>query len=135
MGPRVKLLVNLFCKFSLKMLTMAGNRGPMMVETRGLKEANTEKPKWDAEELETRTSVMSLVEEKGGFTEAGLKKQITVDMSAPVVGGKVSTPNGWVDVDKVKFAAPNPTNKQTKTQLTEGAKVKEEKGVVATKGP
>ena len=45
----------------------------------------------------------------------------------------MSTPNGWVDVDKVKFAAPNPTNKQTKTQLTEGAK--EEKGVAATKGP
>ena len=49
--------------------------------------------------------------------------------------GKVSTPNGWVDVDKVKFAAPNPTNKQTKTQLAEGAKAKEEKGVAATKGP
>ena len=45
----------------------------------------------------------------------------------------MSTPNGWVDVDKVKFAAPNPTNKQTKTQLAEGAK--EEKGVAATKGP
>ena len=63
------------------MLTMAGNRGPMMVETRGLKEvnlvhtscsidgdnffssfqANTEKPKWNEEELETRTGVMSLV--------------------------------------------------------------------------
>ena len=27
------------------------------------------------------------MEEKGGFTDAGLKKQITVDMSAPVVGG------------------------------------------------
>ena len=67
-------------KCGFKMLTMAGNRGPMMVETRGLKEvtsmkscsktgkiillsyqANTEKPKWDEEELETRTSVMSLV--------------------------------------------------------------------------
>ena len=45
----------------------------------------------------------------------------------------MSTPNGWVDVDKVKFAAPNPTNKQTKTQLAEGTK--EEKGVAATKGP
>ena len=50
-----------------------------------------------------------------------------------ILSGKVSTPNGWVDVDKVKFAAPNPTNKQTKTQLAEGAK--EEKGVAATKGP
>ena len=67
-------------KCGFKMLTMAGNRGPMMVETRGLKEvismksssktgkiillsyqANIEKPKWDEEELETRTSVMSLV--------------------------------------------------------------------------
>ena len=28
--------------------------------------------------------------------------------------GKVSTPHGWVDVEKVRFAAPNPTNKQTK---------------------
>ena len=45
----------------------------------------------------------------------------------------MSTPNGWVDVDKVRFAAPNPTNKQTKTQLAEGTK--EEKGVAATKGP
>ena len=63
------------------MLTMAGNRGPMMVETRGLKEvklvhitcsgdghnnvssfqANTNKPQWNEEELETRTGVMSLV--------------------------------------------------------------------------
>ena len=65
------------------MLTMVGNRGPMMVETRGLKEvnlvhklypeslekdknfssfqANTEKPEWNEEELETRTGVMSLV--------------------------------------------------------------------------
>ena len=83
------------------------------------RQANTEKPKWNEEELETRTGVMSLVkledchiaklylfvllcschiaklyffcccqvEEKGGFTDAGLKKQITVDMSAPVVGG------------------------------------------------
>ena len=50
-----------------------------------------------------------------------------------ILSGKVSTPNGWVDVDKVKFAAPNPTNKQTKTQLAEGPK--EEKGVAATKGP
>merc|ERR1712192_370033 len=122
---RVKLQlfwVDLWKKCRLKMLTMAGNRGPMMVETRGLKEANTEKPKWNEEEVETRTGVMSLVEEKGGFTEAGLKKQITVDMSAPVVGGKVSTPNGWVDVEKVKFTAPNPTSKQTKTQLAEGKK-------------
>ena len=45
----------------------------------------------------------------------------------------MSTPNGWVDVDKVRFAAPNPTNKQTKTQLAEGTK--EEKGVAASKGP
>ena len=50
-----------------------------------------------------------------------------------ILSGKVSTPNGWVDVDKVKFSAPNPTNKQTKTQLAEGTKV--EKGVAATKGP
>jgi hypothetical protein len=28
--------------------------------------------------------------------------------------GKVSTPHGWVDVEKVVFAPPNPTNKQTK---------------------
>ena len=30
---------------------------------------------------------MEAVGEKGGFAEAGLKKQITVDMSSPVVGG------------------------------------------------
>ena len=50
-----------------------------------------------------------------------------------ILSGKVSTPNGWVDVEKVKFSAPNPTNEQTKTQLAEGTK--EEKGVAATKGP
>ena len=31
---------------------------------------------------------MNALDHKGGFTDAGLKKQITVDMSAPVVGGK-----------------------------------------------
>ena len=30
------------------------------------------------------------------------------------ISGKVSTPQGWVDVEKVVFAPPNPTNKQTK---------------------
>merc|ERR1712183_309881 len=112
---------------------MAGNRGPMMVETKGLKDANVVKPQWSPEEVEVRDEVIGSVGEAGGFTEAGLKKQITVDMSSPVVGGKVSTPNGWVDVSKVKFMPPNPTNKQTKTQLAEGTK--EEKGVAATKGP
>ena len=38
-----------------------------------------------------------------------------------------------MDVDKVKFAPPNPTNKQMKAQLAEGAK--EEKGVAGSKGP
>jgi len=31
-----------------------------------------------------------------------------------IFSGKVSTPHGWVDVEKVVFAPPNPTNKQTK---------------------
>ena len=33
---------------------------------------------------------MEAVGQTGGFTDAGLKKQVTVDMSAPVVGGKFS---------------------------------------------
>ena len=53
--------------------------------------------------------------------------------SEPVNSGKVSTPHGWVDVEKVRFQGPNPTNKQIKTQLAEGEK--EEKGVAASKGP
>ena len=44
----------------------------------------------------------------------------------------VSTPHGWVDVSKVKFLPPNPTNKQTKSTL---ANQKEETGVAASKGP
>ena len=32
--------------------------------------------------------VLLSVGHAGGFPEAGLKKQITVDMSSPVVGGK-----------------------------------------------
>ena len=45
--------------------------------------------------------------------------------------GKVSTPQGWVDVSKVTFAPPNPTCKQAKR----AGEVKEEKGVAASKGP
>ena len=86
------------------MLTMAGNRGPMMVDTKGVKDvfffiflvesfqfcyqANTKKPEWSPEENEVRGEVMNALDHTGGFTDAGLKKQITVDMSAPVVGGK-----------------------------------------------
>ena len=44
----------------------------------------------------------------------------------------VSTSHGWVDVSKVKFLPPNPTNKQTKSSL---ANQKEETGVAASKGP
>ena len=44
----------------------------------------------------------------------------------------MSTPQGWVDVSKVKFLPPNPTNKQTKAALAEA---KEEKGVAASKAP
>merc|ERR1711994_1022343 len=71
------------------------------------------------------------VSEAGGFEDAGLKKQIMVDRSAPVVGGKVSTPAGWVDVSKVTFLPPNPTNKQTKRFREE----KPESGVASSKGP
>ena len=41
--------------------------------------------------MEVRDEVIGSVGEAGGFTEAGLKKQITVDMSSPVVGGKIKT--------------------------------------------
>ena len=48
------------------------------------------------------TSFCCQVEEKGGFTEAGLKKQITVDMSAPVVGGI----KGWILITLTFFSFP-----------------------------
>ena len=38
--------------------------------------------------MQVRDDVMSGVNETGGYTEAGLKKQIMVDRSAPVVGGQ-----------------------------------------------
>ena len=53
-------------------------------------QANTVKPKWSPEEVEVRDGVMDSVSQSGGFPDAGLKKQITVDMSAPVVGGAKS---------------------------------------------
>ena len=52
-------------------------------------QANTKKPEWSPEENEVRGEVMNALDHTGGFTDAGLKKQITVDMSAPVVGGKI----------------------------------------------
>ena len=45
--------------------------------------------------------------------------------------GKVSTPGGWVDVSKVTFLPPNPTNKQTRRFKEE----KPESGVASSKGP
>ena len=88
------------------------------------RQANTEKPKWNEEELETRTGVMSLVkledchiaklyffcccqvEEKGGFTDAGLKKQITVDMSAPVVGGIITDRFSFDHITHLQLPSP-----------------------------
>jgi hypothetical protein len=46
------------------------------------------KPQWSPEEEDVRGDVLESVGQKGGFTDAGLKKQIMVDMSSPVVGGK-----------------------------------------------
>ena len=51
-------------------------------------QANTEKPEWSEEEVQVREEVINDVGDSGGFTEAGLKKQIMVDRSAPVVGGE-----------------------------------------------
>merc|ERR1712048_238956 len=113
------------------MLTVAGNRGPMVVMTKGLNDANTEKPEWSEEERVVREDVLTNVGDAGGYEDAGLKKQIMVDRSAPVVGGKVSTPGGWVDVSKVTFLPPNPTNKQTRRFKEE----KPESGVASSKGP
>ena len=45
--------------------------------------------------------------------------------------GKVSTAAGWVDVSKVTFLPPNPTNKQTRRFKEEKA----ESGVASSKGP
>ena len=46
------------------------------------------KPQWTPEEEDVRGDVLESVGQKGGFTDAGLKKQIMVDMSSPVVGGR-----------------------------------------------
>ena len=53
-----------------------------------LNQANTEKPEWSEEERTVREDVLNNVGDAGGFEEAGLKKQIMVDRSAPVVGGQ-----------------------------------------------
>ena len=51
-------------------------------------QANTERPAWSEEELQTRDEVLTDLGEAGGFSDAGLKKQIMVDRSAPVVNGE-----------------------------------------------
>ena len=51
-------------------------------------QANTERPAWTEEELQTRGEVFTDLGEAGGFSDAGLKKQIMVDRSAPVVNGE-----------------------------------------------
>ena len=89
------------------MLTVAGNRGPMLVMTKGVQEvmirlyfhfyvpsnlnfqANTERPEWSEEEQQARDEVLTDLGGAGGFSEAGLKKQIMVDRSAPVVNGEL----------------------------------------------
>ena len=43
-----------------------------------------------------------------------LKIQKKLSAQYTMFSGKVSTPHGWVDVEKVVFAPPNPTNKQAK---------------------
>ena len=53
-----------------------------------LSQANTEKPEWSEEEQQVRDEVLNNLSGAGGFEEAGLKKQIMVDRSAPVVGGQ-----------------------------------------------
>ena len=53
-----------------------------------LSQANTEKPEWSEEEMTVRDDVLSNVGDAGGYEDAGLKKQIMVDRSAPVVGGQ-----------------------------------------------
>ena len=45
------------------------------------------KPDWSEEEQQVRGEVINDVTDAGGFGEAGLKKQIMVDRSAPVVNG------------------------------------------------
>ena len=51
-------------------------------------QANTEKPEWSEEEMTVREDVLTNLGDAGGYEEAGLKKQIMVDRSAPVVGGQ-----------------------------------------------
>ena len=51
-------------------------------------QANTERPAWTEEELQARGEVFTDLGEAGGFSDAGLKKQIMVDRSAPVVNGE-----------------------------------------------
>ena len=54
-------------------------------------QANTEKPEWSEEERVVRDDVLTNVGDAGGYEDAGLKKQIMVDRSAPVVGGQYRT--------------------------------------------
>ena len=51
-------------------------------------QANTVKPEWSEGEKQVRDEVLTNVSDAGGFSDAGLKKQIMVDRSAPVVNGE-----------------------------------------------
>ena len=68
------------------MLTMAGNRGPMMVFPPGFNQANIQPPKLSPEEEAARKLLMESI--RNAEKEMMLKKCETVDKSGPIVSGK-----------------------------------------------
>jgi hypothetical protein len=66
------------------MLTMAGNRMPMLVNTPGFNQANTQPPRLTEEEERVRLAVLADVR---SFEAEKLKKASTDDKSLPVAEG------------------------------------------------
>ena len=80
--------------------------------------------------LGTMTQILNL-ERRHRYPRYFIFADIKVSGMIHFLAGKVSTPGGWVDVSKVTFLPPNPTNKQTKRFKDE----KPESGVASSKGP
>ena len=73
-------------QFAANMLTMAGNRGPMMVALPGLSQANTVPPRLTEEEERRRQAMLHSVREFNPKQE--LKHCQTDDKSGPVADGE-----------------------------------------------
>ena len=67
------------------MLTVAGNRGPMMVNVKGFDQANTIPPKLTPEEEERRRQMLTSIRDFNAKQK--LKHCQTSDRSGPIVSG------------------------------------------------